>query len=310
MTTKKSIDLLGLGVCTLDLLTVVERFSAEETVQPALDSVLMGGGPVATAMATAARLGTSTAMLDRLGDDWRGRQIRAELEEIGVAMDWAAEEAGSTSSIASILVRQGDGARQIAYSAGSARELTPDDIDPELIASAKILHTNGRHWEAMTAAAQISRQQGVLVSFDGGANRFREPMREFLKLVDIAIVAEDFARKCTGEESLEAAAAHLHEAGPSLVVITSGKAGSWVSPKEDQSFHQPAYLLDGTVDTTGCGDVYHGAFLAALTQDCPLEVCARNASAAAALNSLALGGRGNLPTLEEVTKLVNAAPPA
>jgi sugar/nucleoside kinase (ribokinase family) len=93
--------------------------------------------------------------------------------------------------------------------------------------------------------------------------------------------------------------------GPSLVVITDGARGSWIYPRQGQSFHQPAYLLPAVVDTTGCGDSYHGAFLFGLVKGLDLEPTAALASAVAALNTQGLGGRGGLPTLGQVTEFLS-----
>ena len=79
------LDIVGLGVSTLDFLTLVDEFPSREGVQRAHDCVLQGGGPVATALVTAARLGVRTAMIDRLTNDWRGRQIQADFGAAGVS---------------------------------------------------------------------------------------------------------------------------------------------------------------------------------------------------------------------------------
>jgi sulfofructose kinase len=88
--------------------------------------------------------------------------------------------------------------------------------------------------------------------------------------------------------------------GPRIVVVTDGTRGSWVLSQDGHAFHQPAYLLPEVVDTTGCGDSYHGAFLFGLLQGMGLQQTASFASAVAALNSQALGGRAGLPTLQRV----------
>ncbi len=301
MTTEKSIDIVGLGVNTLDLLTLVERFPETDHVQRALECTLQGGGPVATALAAAARLGAQTSMVDQLGADWRGDQIIEELRQWGVDPSLIQRIPGMTSSLASIWVRQGDGSRSIAYAPGSAPELTAEDVALIPVEAARIFHCNGRHESAMVAAASRAKARQTLVSFDGGAHRYRDSLRDFLALVDNAIVAWDFARKCTGMEAVHAAIDSVHERGPRIVAITRGREGSWIS-ESGSVFHQPAYSMPSIVDTTGCGDVYHGAFLASLAQDCPIALCAARASAAAALNAGALGGRGHLPTLAEVEK--------
>ena len=72
--------ILGIGVCTLDLITLVETLPAEEGVEMGVQSLVMGGGPVPTALCAAASLGSRCTMLDRFGDDLNSRHILAELE--------------------------------------------------------------------------------------------------------------------------------------------------------------------------------------------------------------------------------------
>lgn len=296
MTTGKDFDIVGLGVCTLDVLMRVDAFPGDaETVQRAEASTMQGGGPVATAMAAASRLGARAAMIDRLGTDWRGDFILRELAELGVNTESVLREK-ATSSLASVWVRKADGARCIAYSPGTARELEAGDLPEALIQSARILHVNGRHAPAIPRAIELAKAVAMRVSLDGGAGRFQEAHRAWLPEVDVAIVARDYATRWTGESVPDRAAAKLNLP---LLVITDGLAGSWVFPRGEAVFHQPAFKVP-VIDTTGCGDVYHGAFLAGLVHNWPLRECAHVASTAAAMNARVLGGRGHLPALAEI----------
>jgi sugar/nucleoside kinase (ribokinase family) len=119
----------------------------------------------------------------------------------------------------------------------------------------------------------------------------------------VCIVARDFAEHYTQTADSQRTADALLNAGPRLVVITDGARGSWVRSRHGEAFHQPAFLSSRTVDTTGCGDSYHGAFLFGLLRGWELRRTAALASAVASLNSQALGGRGGLPTLAEAEAL-------
>lgn len=295
-----SFDVVGLGVSTIDIVTLVDRFPSQEAIQRALDMAVQGGGPVATAIVALARLGARTAMLDVVGDDWRGGLITSEFAREGVCTDHLVRPIGHTSATACVLVRRSDGARTILYLPGSTPELMPDNLPQAVIQSSRALHVNGRHWLACLHACEWARQAGVLVSFDGGADRYRPEMQELVPLTDLCIVARDFAQKYTGQADLDHAGRLLLEQGPQIVVITDGTRGSWVFPAKEPSFHQPAYLVPDVVDTTGCGDTYHGAFLFGVLQGWSLTRTAAFASGAAALNARHLGGRGGLPTADEV----------
>ncbi|MFT3849646.1 MAG: PfkB family carbohydrate kinase [Propionivibrio sp.] len=294
-----SLEVIGLGVSTLDILSLVEAFPSGDEVQRAAAVVVQGGGPVFTAIATAAALGARTAMIDRIGDDWRGTAIMAEYRQAGVGTEFLEVVPGATSSIATILVRRTDGARAIAYCPGTTPELSPADVPADAIATAKLLHVNGRYLDACLHACRIARRAGVRVSFDGGAHRYRPELRPLIALTDICIVALDFAHQHTGHTEIDAMARALLAEGPALVVITDGLRGSWIYPRDGEPFHQTAFPQTDLIDTTGCGDTYHGAFLFGLARNLPLAECATLASKLAAQNCRFLGGRGALATLKE-----------
>jgi sulfofructose kinase len=301
-----SIDVIGLGASTVDVLSMVDHLPAEDEVLRAIETSVQGGGPVATAIVTLARLGAKAAMIDMLGDDWRGALIRDEFQREGVSVDYLKLGKGWTSSTSCILVKSGNGARSIVWSPGIAPDFRPADLPRSAIASARMLHVNGRHWEACMEAVRMARAVGVQVSFDGGAGRYRPELEQLVPLTDICIVARDFAEKYTRETDVGKAADVLLRSGPGLVVITEGTQGSWIHSREGRSFHQPAYLFPEAVDTTGCGDSYHGAFLFGLLKGLELEKTASLASAVAALNSQHLGGRTGLPTYEQVSAFLAA----
>jgi sulfofructose kinase len=300
----KRYDVIGLGVSTLDLLMLAAELPGEEIVQRAHQSVLQGGGPVATAMVTLARLGSRTAMIDRIGDDWRGRLIIDEFRKEKVSTEHIRVVPGSSSSIASITVRRRDGARAIIYSPGDCGALQPEELSSDVISESGILHLNGRHWDACLKAARIARASGVKVSFDGGAFRHRDDIYMLLELTDICIVARQFAFAFSGVEDVELASAKLMQAGPEIVVVTSGTRGSLVVTKHGDSFQQPAFDIGHAVDTTGAGDAYHGAFLHGMLTGLDLRGCATLASAVAAMNTRELGGRGGIPTLDEARAFI------
>ncbi len=300
-------DVVGLGVSTVDVLMQVDHLPAQEEVLRADGFSVQGGGPVATAIVALARLGARTAMIDAVGDDWRGRLIHEEFAREGVSVELIRLRPDCTSATAVVLVHAETGKRTIVWSPGTAPELSVDEVAWAAIEQAGILHVNGRHGEACLEACRHARRHGVQVSFDGGAGRYREETRRLIPLSDICIVAREFAARHTGEELAERAGPALLSAGPAIVVITDGARGSWVFPRDGMPFHQPAFSVP-VVDTTGCGDCYHGAFLSGLSRRMDLRSTARLASAAAALNARALGGRQGLPTLDEVQVFLAAHP--
>ena len=140
-------------------------------MQQALEMVIQGGGPVATAMVTLARLGAKTAMVDSVGDDWRGNLILDEFVKEGVNTKYIVQRRNCTSSTANILVTKSDGNRAAIFLPGNTPELSPSELDTIAIQSAKYLHVNGRHWDACLRAVELARNAGAQISFDGGTDR-------------------------------------------------------------------------------------------------------------------------------------------
>ena len=302
--TEKQFDVVGLGASTIDIITLVDHFPAKRENQQALALTIEGGGPVATAMVTVSRLGGRAAMLDSLGDDWAGKLVLQGFQTEGVSTDHIEIHSGYTTSTSNILVSEKNGARGIMWRPGSAPELSLSDLHKSAIRSAKVIHLNGRHWNACLEAVKVAKESNVRVSFDGGANRFRPELKTLVLLTDICIVARDFAESYTGEAEISISAGLLLKEGPGIAVVTDGINGSWVRTKDGVSFHQPTFLFPRTVDTTGCGDGYHGAFIVGLLKGYPVEKAAALASAVAAMNSQHLGGRSGLPRFDEVKEFL------
>jgi len=305
------IDLLGLGMSILDSVQVVDQFPSDAGVTRVSNSVMMGGGPVPTALCAAARLGSRTAIIDRIGSDWRGDRIVEDYRKFGVDTRYLLREEGRSSSSGTVLVRKSDGERHLLFEEGDFTPLEFSELSREALTSCRILHLNGRHWPACLEAARLVRESGGLVSFDGGAQRYVPKLLELLPLVDILIVAADFADQAVGPDDRGAQLVQLAQWGATLVGITEGSKGSWFLAADGARFHQPAFPVADVIDTTGCGDVFHGAFLAACVRGDSWSEAAHRASVTAAMAATALGGRGYLPGQEEVERwvLLNGSKP-
>jgi sulfofructose kinase len=303
--TTKQFDVVGLGASTLDVITLVDHFPTGRETQQALAMTIQGGGPVATAVVAVSRLGGKSAMIDSVGHDWAAGLVLEGFRSEKVDTDLIECHAGYTTSISHILVSAREGARAIMWLPSSVPDLTLSEPQKAAIQSARFVHLNGRHWGACLEAVGLARERGVKISFDGGANRFRPELRSLVPLTDVCIVAKDFAEKYTSEEDISRSAELLLREGPEIVAVTDGINGSWISTKEGLSVHQPAFPFAAPVDTTGCGDSYHGGFLAGLLRGFPPERAATIASAVAALNSQHLGGRAGIPGFDEVTQFLD-----
>ncbi|MFG0262634.1 MAG: carbohydrate kinase family protein [Novipirellula sp. JB048] len=294
---QKQFDVLGIGVAVLDAVMVVDGFPAEETVVRAQQRAVGLGGGVAVAVATAAALGGRVAFADLLGLDPMSESILATLRGAGVEVSGVQQRPEQTASLATIWVDAASASRTIVFAPANECTLTWSDELAEAVANAKILHLNGRHLPACRRAIEVAKQHGTLVSFDGGAHRYRSEVLPLVRASDILIVAEHFAREHfkTQTQSAEPISpaelvAFLYaEFAPRCVGVTCGAEGSWIAEHGAEPRHQPATSHLEVRDTTGCGDTYHGAFLFAWTQGLPAHRCAQVASLVAAHNATRLG---------------------
>ena len=329
------IDIVGIGASTLDRFIVVDHFPTGREVQQAISSTTDGGGPVATALATAGKYGSCTIMIDRIGDDMVGRYILEDFHKYNVNTEGIQVDADAKSGTATILVKQKTGERAVFFERATATEPEFLEAHKQLIESAYILHINGRHRKLMRSAMAVAKEVGTIISLDGGAQRYDEDMKPITEASHIVIVARDYAEKYTGTTNLEDACRIIHERGACIAGVTDGANGSYFVWPDGTSYRCEPFTQATVVDTTGAGDSFHGAFLANLVhtinhmkgQDTTsttkhdrasihavelLKACAHSdlekaaifASAVASLNTQGIGGRSPLPTLKSVQELI------
>jgi sulfofructose kinase len=291
-------------MATVDFLALVPRLPGPDEVFPLDRLDVQGGGPVATALAAAARLGTNCAFLGAVGGDRWGDAIVDDFRAFGVATDNLVRRSGGVSPHSVILVEAPTGRRSILYSKGSLTGLVPEELPADLIRRADALHLDGFDIDAAVAAARIARAAGVPVSLDGGAGEPWPGLPELLPLVDVLVVAAQFARHLTGEDEPGSALAGLMRWGARQAVITDGARGAWFLDGNGASGHVPAFEVE-VVDTTGAGDTFHGAYLHAFLAGAPIAGCVRLGAAAAALKCASLGGRSGLPTPDRLQEFLS-----
>jgi ribokinase len=202
------------------------------------------------------------------------------------------------------------GTRMIVGTGEKNPSAVEDDIPEDVIRRARALHIDNFQPAPALKAARIARSAGVPVTMDlefGGRRA-----DEFLAVGDYIIVPLAFARRRYGAEQPEEGARALFEEtapkGAKAAVVTAGARGSF-AVWADGAMHQPAYRAPTVVDTTGCGDVFHGAFALGLARGWGIERILGFASAVAALKCRKLGGRAGIPTEAEVREFLSSAEP-
>ena len=296
---KNDAPITGIGYCGMDYLCKVPFIPLDDKVQ-IIESLVQGGGPSVTAIVTAARLGAKTAFLGAVGDDERGAQIICGLDSEGVDTRGIKIRRGAESPAGFCWIEQKSGKRSIAWTRGSARPLSPRETDREVIGKSSVLHMDGHQGKAALAAAKSARKQGVTVSIDAGT--LVPEIEALLGLSDIVIASEKFASGYTGEANMTTAVKKLFEGSRRFSAVTQGKAGS-IGFDGKRLFKCPAFKVD-VVDTTGAGDVYHGAFIFEYARGNTWAECLRFATAVAALKCTKFGGRTGIPDLKTAERFM------
>jgi len=260
-----------------------------------------GGGLVATALVAAHRLGASARFIGKVANDSLGKEILDQLKEEGVDPTCTVVVSGKETRFAIILVDAHSGQRSIIWTPGTVEPLKWEEIDSSIITRCKLLHIDEYEMQAVIPAAQAARAAGIFVSLD--AETVEENTPELLQSVNLVIGSEEFGRRFTGQSDPERAARFLREQGPQIAGVTLGSQGS-VFCDESESFYQEAFSVD-VVDTTGAGDVFHGAFAFGILQGWTSRTCALLASATSALKCRGLGGREAIPDLSSVREFLH-----
>jgi len=295
------IEVIGLGQACIDYLGRITAYPREDGKAELMDLHTQCGGPASTALVTLSRMGIRTSFLGSISDDPFGVEILKGLQEEKVDATFLKVDPGYTSQFAFIAVNRFDGRRTIFWHRGSVPHLRAADVDLGPFTGARILHTDGLMVEASMEAAKQAREMGLTVVMDAGT--LRQGYRELASLVDVLIASESFGTAVVGPaESPEKALDALSRWGPTELVITLGSRGS-IGWSQGDIIYQKAFPIDA-VDTTGAGDVYHGAYIYGLLQGWNTAECMRFASAASAVKCMQTGARKGIPTLEETTNFM------
>ena len=299
---EKPFDAVGLGLNSIDLITVVAEYPASNTKQRLQRFARLPGGQMATATVTCARLGWRARYIGSFGDDDLGVLSRESLMTAGVDVSAARIVPGAANQFAIILVDGRSGDRTVLWDRDPALIMAVDDVPKDAVTSGRILMVDCHETAVATRAARYARDAQIPTIVD--VEKVRPGIADLLQNIDAIIAAQEFPCALTGHEDLGRALGAIgREFGASLVCATLGRDGSltWCNGREIRT---AGFQVD-CVDSTGAGDVFRGAFAAGCLRapGDDIEEVLIYANAVAALNCRALGSRGALPSPEEVDQL-------
>lgn len=291
--------IVGIGANVFDTLYNIPTYPTEDTKTRATASKTAGGGPVATGLVAAQKLGEETAYIGVLSDDNGGKFLKEDFEKYGVETGLIEVKSGYRS-FASVLWLCADTAtRTCVFDKGDLPPLVLNDAQKQAIKEAQLLMVDGNEMDAAVEAAKIAKENGVKVLYDCGG--LYDGVEKLLALTDIMIPSEEFSLGHTGCKTAEEAAKKLYETyKPEIIVITQGKNGGILYDGKN-IVKYPIYPAK-VVDSNGSGDVFHGAFAAAVVKEYDYLKCCHFSSAVSAIKCMGVGARESVPDFETTKK--------
>lgn len=244
--------------------------------------------------------GEKTAFIGKCGDDPEGKIIKSELERFGVDTKAMVFDSHCGSPQAFIWVDSRSGARSVVLDRTKMSDLQLEELSSNIFQSCRYLLIDGRESIASLAAAKMAKRGGAEVVLDAGSPR--KNIQQLLPFVNHLVVSKNFAYELTKKQEPKKASMKLLELGFKSVVITLGSDGA-ICATDSGFFNQEAFEVD-VVDTTGAGDVFHGAFIYGLGRGWDMQKVVRFSCATAALKCKRIGGRLGIPTVDEVMRFL------
>ena len=327
--TEASIDLLGIGNAIVDVIanaedaflareglvkgtmTLIDAARADALYQMMGPAIEASGGSAGNTMAGLASLGGTGAYIGKVRDDLLGQIYRHDITAAGVRFETPAATSGPGTARCLILVTP-DGQRTMNTYLGACVELGPADIDPEMVAAARITYLEGYLFdppsaqEAFRRAAGIAhaagRQVALSLSDPFCVERHRAAFRDLVEgHIDILFANE--VEICSLYETNDFGTAAAAVRGRvAIAALTRSAAGSVIVAAGVEHPVAPAPVAR-VVDTTGAGDLYASGFLYGLTRDLPLPICGEIGSLCAAEIISHVGAR---PEVELAPLVVSA----
>jgi len=293
------VDLVGVGLNATDTVIPLSTYPARGSKTEYSTVSTLPGGQVATTVVACQHWGMRTRYVGKLGDDLAATLHREAFSHAGVDTRIITVPGGASAQ--SLILVDAQGERTVLCRRDERLSLHPADLDREWITNARALHVDGYDTEAAILAATWARAAAIPVIAD--LDELYPNVEDLIANVDYLIVSRDFPTRLTAEPDLEHALRKMQRRyACRLAAATLGQDGvlAWDGK---QLLHTPAFCVP-VVDTTGAGDIFHAGFIYALLQDWPLDRQLEFACAAAALNCTAVGARGGIHPLDDITDLI------
>ena len=294
-------DVVGVGLNATDTMILVPYFPPYGGKVPFTSELVSPGGQVASAMVCCARLGLRVKYIGAIGDDERGRVQWESLQGTGVNLDHVQLRRNCPNQSAYIVIDQRTGERTVFWHRAEGLKIEPSVLTDEMISGARLLHIDGHDTALVARAAAIARRQSIPVTVD--VDTIYKGFEDVLPNVDYLITSSEFPERWTGvADPLQALTRMQDEYGMRCAAMTLGAHGA-LARMDGRFWYSPGFVVS-CVDTTGAGDIFHGAFCYAVVRGLSLLESLEFSNAMAALNCTALGARGGIAAESDARTLM------
>ena len=295
------IDVVVSGLNVVDLLFTLPNEVQLGNKHEVSDILLQGGAPAGNAASVMATLGLKTVFLGYVGDSVLNVVAQEELKRCHVDTSFMIKKTEHSPAIALVEINPNNGERTVFYSQKNYLTLAEKDINHHVIAQSRLLFVDGYDLDTNLALLKIADELNIISILDIETGE-SEKLKAMLALGSHCILPLQCAQTLTAETQVENCLNALSQLTKGQLIITDGANGSWAFTHQG-IIHQPIFQAK-VVDTTGCGDSYHGAYAYALLQGKNLLQPMAFATAYAAIVSGYVGGRTYHPSAVEVEEMI------
>lgn len=288
--------ILCVGHSAYDITYLLPNFPQENRKYKAEQRSMMSGGPAGNAAYLLSKYKEDVSYITTLGNDLYGNKILEELKSIGVDTKNIIMKDNFVTPCSFIITNTTNGSRTIInYREGNDIK----DLKFTYKKAPEIIHFDGHELEI--ALEIIKMFPNAVKVLDAGT--YKEGTRVLATKVDYLICSEDFARahckiEDINESNFKEVLEILGKLNQNIVIVTLGERGSIML--RDGKVHQFKAFKAKAIDTTGAGDIFHGAFVYGLSKGLSLDENVEFSSACASLSVEKIGGRSSIPELEQV----------
>ena len=298
---RTKVDVVGLGLNATDTVMTVREFPALGGKERVVASSMQAGGQMATALVACRRLGLKVRYIGKVGDDPAGKLQLSSLRHEGLDIAGVKVMRSVSTQYGCIIVDQATGERTVFWDRDARLTVQPQELKPTAITSARLLHLDGCDVEAALVAARWARRAHIPVVAD--FDTVYKNVEKLFPYIDYLIASTHFLPTVTGHaDPFKVLEYMTREYRVPTSGMTLGRDGALVYHK-GRFCYSPGYVVE-TVDTTGAGDVFHGAFAYAMLAGWDMERALDFSNAMAALNCTKLGARGGIKPQAEAERLM------